>query len=110
MVPVLSLWLPILLSAVVVFLLSSLLHMVLSYHNNDYLGLPNEQAVLDALRPFNIPPGDYMFPHAHGMKEAGTAEFKEKWARGPVGLMTVVRSKAPGMGKELVQWFVYCIV
>ena len=110
MVPILSLWLPILLSAVGVFVISSVLHMLLSYHNSDYLGLPNEAGILDALRPFDIPPGNYMFPHAGGLKEAGTPEFKAKWARGPVGFMTVVANGAPGMAKELVQWFIYLVV
>ncbi|NJD09533.1 MAG: hypothetical protein FIB01_03470 [Gemmatimonadetes bacterium] len=110
MVPVRSLWLPILVSAVAVFVISSLLHMLLKYHNDDYLGLPDEAAILDALRPFHIPPGNYMFPRAGGLKEAGTPEFKAKWAAGPVGFVTIVANQAPGMAKELVQWFIYLIV
>lgn len=53
MVSVLSLWLPILLSAVFVFIASSLIHMVLGYHNSDYAKLPKQDEVMDALRPFN---------------------------------------------------------
>ena len=40
MVPVTSLWLPIVLSGVLVFVASSLIHMVLGYHKGDYRALP----------------------------------------------------------------------
>ena len=50
MVPLTSLWLPILLSAVVVFAASSIIHMVLPYHRNDFKKLPDEEGFLAALR------------------------------------------------------------
>ena len=53
-----SLWLPILLSSVIVFVVSSIIHMALPWHNSDYPKVPNEDKVMDALRPFAIPPGD----------------------------------------------------
>lgn len=64
MVSVLSLWLPILLSAVIVFLVSSLIHMVLGYHRTDFRKVPAEDDVMSALREFGIPPGDYLIPCA----------------------------------------------
>ncbi|MCW9095642.1 MAG: hypothetical protein OQJ74_07355, partial [Ignavibacteriaceae bacterium] len=69
MVPILSLWLPILLSAVAVFILSSIIHMVLGYHKNDFSTLPNEKQVLDDLRKHNLPEGDYSFPRPNNMKD-----------------------------------------
>jgi hypothetical protein len=45
-----SLWLPILLSSVLVFIVSAIVHMVLKYHNKDYTRLPNEDAVRAAIR------------------------------------------------------------
>ena len=33
---------------------------------------------MDALRPFNLPPGEYMMPHAVGNAERGSDEFKDK--------------------------------
>ena len=69
MVPIHILWLPILLSAVAVFILSSIIHMVLGYHANDFKGLPNEKQVLDDLRKHNLPKGDYSFPRPNNMKE-----------------------------------------
>ena len=57
-----ALWLPILLSSVIVFVVSSVIHMALPWHKSDYPPIPNEDKVMDALRPFAIPPGDYMVP------------------------------------------------
>lgn len=104
-----TLWMPILLSAVFVFILSSLIHMVLGYHANDYKKLPDEERVLDSLRAHNIPPGDYAAPKPANMKDMNSPEFKAKVARGPVVLMTV-RGGDAGMGKNLIQWFVYLLV
>ena len=50
MVPLTALWLPILLAAVIVFFGSSLLHMVLRYHRNDFRQVPQEPAVLSSFR------------------------------------------------------------
>jgi len=54
MVPLMSLSIPILLSAVVVFVASSVIHMVLRYHQNDFKRIPAEDDVMLALRPFNM--------------------------------------------------------
>jgi len=108
MVPLASLWLPILLAAVLVFAASSVIHMFLSYHNSDFGKVPSEDGVMDALRGFNIPPGDYVVPCAGSHQGAKSPEFIEKATRGPVLLMTVYPSGMPKMGASLVQWFVYC--
>ena len=110
MVPILSLWLPILLSAVAVFILSSIIHMVLGYHANDYKSLPSEKQVMDDLRKQNIQPGDYHFPHPKSMKEMNSPEFIEKMKQGPVGVMTIIKRNSPGMTKELIMWFIYSII
>jgi hypothetical protein len=57
-----ALWLPILLSAVIVFVASSLIHMVLPWHKNDYPRMQNEDKVMDALRPLALAPGDKIGP------------------------------------------------
>jgi hypothetical protein len=57
MVPITALWLPILLSAVIVFVASSILHMVLPYHKSDYRKLPEEDKVMDALRAAGVTAG-----------------------------------------------------
>lgn len=110
MVPVMSLWLPILLAAVIVFVASSIIHMVLTYHATDMKALPKQDDVMAALRPFNIPPGDYAMPYAGSMKAMNTPEFQEKLKKGPVALVTVIPSGPPAMGVSLAQWFGYCII
>ena len=105
-----ALWLPILLSAVIVFIASSIIHMVLPWHKGDYKLVPNQDKVMDALRPFNIPPGDYMLPRASSMQEMKTAEFQDKMKKGPVLMATVLPSGQWSMGRNLALWFIYTIV
>jgi hypothetical protein len=110
MVPIPELWLPILLSAVAVFILSSIIHMLLKYHQNDFKVLPDEQAVMDDLGKHNIPPGEYYFPRAKNMKEMGSAAYIEKMKKGPVAMMTVLENAPPKMGGQLFLWFLFSIV
>ena len=105
-----DLWLPILLSAVAVFLASNIMHMVLPHHKSDYATLPKEDAVMSALRPFQIPPGDYMMPRAGGMAEMKSEAFKAKWKQGPVAVITFMTTDHNFMGRTMVQWFVYILV
>lgn len=110
MVPLAELWLPTILSGVAAFVISNLIHMVLGYHKHDYVPVPKEDAVMDALRPFQIPPGDYMMPRANGMADMKSPAFQEKWKRGPVVTMTVLPSGHNFMGATLVQWFIFCVI
>ena len=110
MVPLAELWLPILLAAVIVFVGSSILHMVLRYHRGDYRQLPQEEAVLTSLRSAGVTPGVYVLPYARDPKEHKKPEMQEKMRRGPVGLLTVMPSGPMNMGKYLGSWFAYCLV
>ncbi|MBI3484760.1 MAG: hypothetical protein HY012_06365 [Acidobacteria bacterium] len=109
MVELTALWMPILLSAVVVFVASSVIHMALPYHKSDYKKLPNEEKVLEALRALGVTPGTYHFPHCESHKDMKTPEHIEKLNKGPIGLMTVMPSGPPNMGKYLTTWFLYCV-
>src|ERR1700682_4942374 len=110
MLPIHALWLPILLSAVIVFVASSIIHMVLPIHKSDYRKVPNEDNVLDALRAAGVTPGrTYHFPFTTH-KEMKSPQTVEKFKRGPVGLLTIMPSGAPNLGKFLGQWFLYCVV
>ena len=108
MVPLTSLWLPILLSAVLVFVVSSIIHMLLSYHNSDIATVPGEEQVRNALRP--VPPGDYVIPHAGGMAGMKSPEFIKKMAEGPVVIMTVRPSGPMSMNQSLALWFLYSVL
>lgn len=109
MVSVAALWLPIVLSAVIVFVASSIIHMFLKYHQSDYHKLPNEDGVMAALRPANLQPGLYVFPHCTP-KDMKTPEAIEKYNKGPVGFMTIMRNGPPVMPKFLAQWFAFLLV
>jgi len=109
MVSLTALWLPILLSTVIVFVASSIMNMILPIHKADYHKLPEEDRVLDALRAAGVTPGQiYFFPYTTH-KETKSPTVIERFKRGPVGLLTVIPSGPPGMGKNLTQWFLYCI-
>ena len=102
-----SLWLPILLSSVIVFVASSIIHMAPLWHKSDYPKAPNEDKLMDAVRPLGIPPGDYMVPRpSHA--EIRSPEFAEKIRRGPVMVVTFLPNAIPSMARNLALWFVYC--
>lgn len=105
-----ELWLPIALSAVSVFVASSVLHMVLPFHRGDFGRLPNESEILDGMRKHNVPPGTYMFPCPGSMKEMASPEMLAKYQQGPVGSMIVLPVGTPNIGKNLAQWFLYCLI
>ncbi len=109
MVSIPSLWLPILLSAVAVFFVSFLLHMVLPFHRNDFKKLPDEGGIQDALRKFNIAPGDYMVPCGGGPEAMKDPAFVEKLNKGPVLLLTAMKPGPFNMGGALFQWFLYLL-
>jgi len=104
-----ALWLPILLSAVIVFIASSIMHMVLPYHKSDYRQLPDEDKLLDSLRPAGLQKGLYVFPYCTH-KEMNSAAVQEKYKQGPVGMLTVFPSGPPAMPKFLAMWFVYSLI
>ncbi len=110
MVSLAQLWLPILLAAVAVFIASSLVHMVLKWHNADYHKLSNEDEVRAAIRKGSPAPGQYIIPHCTDMKEMANPEHLKKYTDGPVAVMAVMANKAPNMGPTLGLWFVFNLV
>jgi hypothetical protein len=110
MVSLTALWLPIVLSAVAVFIASSIFHMVLPLHRKDYGKLPNEDKLLEAMRNEGVSPGNYAFPCPADPKDMHSPEMIEKYKRGPVGMVNVLPTGSPAMGKYLVQWFIFCLV
>ncbi|HEX9581662.1 MAG TPA: hypothetical protein VF970_11215 [Gemmatimonadales bacterium] len=102
-----ALWLPILVSSVLVFVVSSIIHMALPWHKSDYPKVPNEDKVRDAIRPLAIPPGDYMVPRPTSPAEMKSPAFAEKLKQGPVLILTVLPNEMTPMGKSLTLWFLY---
>lgn len=110
MVSLMSLWLPILVSAVLVFVVSSVIHMLLPYHKSDFGKLPAEDQAMGALRPLSIAPGEYAMPRPGSMKEMASPEFVEKMNKGPVMYLTVLPNGPIRMGGNLIAWFLYSLV
>ena len=104
------LWLPIVVSAVFVFIASSILHMVLPIHRGDYQQLPDEDELLAAMRAHGVQRAQYMFPLPASMKDMGSPEMLEKYKRGPVGTMTILPPGPPAIGKSLIQWFLHSLL
>lgn len=110
MVVIGSLWFPIVASSIAVFVVSSVIHMFLTYHQSDYQALPEEARAMDALRPLAIPPGEYILPYAKSNEERRSPEYTAKLRQGPVALLTVWPSGPLAMGPALIQWFLYTLM
>jgi hypothetical protein len=105
-----QLWIPIILSALLVFGASSLIHMVLKWHNSDYLKFRNEDEVRAAIRATNPVPGQYILPHFPDMKDMQRPEAQQKYKEGPIGFLFLKASGVPRMGASLGFWFLLNVV
>ena len=110
MVSLAQLWLPVVVSAAAVFIASSVIHMVLKYHNSEYRKLPNEDEVRAALRSSAKEPGQYMIPHVADPKLFKDPAVAQKFVDGPIGIVTLRKPGPPAMGPFLAQWFVLNLV
>lgn len=110
MITIPSLLLPILISAVLVFLASWLVHMLLPFHRSDFKKVPGEDDLMEAVRKLNVPPGDYMVPHGGGPEAMRNPDFLAKFNKGPVMVLTVMKPGPMNMGPSLLKWFIYCLL
>ncbi len=109
MTPILSLLLPVVLSAAAVFVLALILHMT-PWHKGDYRRLPDEDGVMEALRAFELPPSDYAVPHPRSGEYMRSAEYDARRNAGPVMFLTVLPSGPWNIGRVLALWFVFVLV
>lgn len=105
-----SLWLPVVVSAVAVFVVSSLVHMLLRFHRADYRQLPDEEAVSQALRRVAPPPGLYVLPYVMDPSRMQDPAVRKRYEEGPVALLAVRPNAPPSLGPYLAQWFLYCLL
>jgi hypothetical protein len=110
MTPLASLWLPIVLSTVFIFIASSLIHMVLPWHKGDFAKLPDEEGFRRGVGSQAIPPNDYMVPYCSSSKEMQSPEYKAKMEAGPNILMTVRPNGMPSMGPMFIGWTLAILV
>ncbi len=110
MVGVSQLWLPILVSSLAVFFISSIIWMVLPHHKADIKVLPDEKMFAERITPLNIPPGTYMWPNCGSGEGPSSPEFKSRMESGPWGSLNVI-GKKPSFAFNLVAVFsVYVVV
>jgi hypothetical protein len=105
-----QLWMPILITAVLIFVASSLIHMVFKWHNADYRQLANEDDVRAAVRAASPAPGQYVIPYCTDMKEMGGETMMKKLNDGPNAYITLRPNGMPNMGALLGQWFLLTLV
>ena len=110
MVTIGALWLPILLSAIAVWVVSAIIWMAMPHHKSDFGKLPDEDAALQALTPQRLAPGQYSIPYTTSPKDFQNPETIRKFEDGPVGFLTVVPSGVPTMGSKIGLSFVFYLL
>jgi hypothetical protein len=104
-----SLWLPILVSGVALFFASWAAWMLLPHHKPEWKGLPDEDAVMSALRNTNVPPGQFMFPYAATPDACKSDEFKRRMQAGPSGTLTIWKGP-PNMAVNMLCTLLFFLV
>ena len=112
MVPLTSLLVPLVISAVVVFFASFIIHMVLGYHRSDLRKLPDkdEDEILATISRLNLPTADYGVPHPGSPDRMKDPAFVAKMTKGPIVFMNVSPGTPPSMGASLALWFAFVLV
>jgi len=104
-----ALWAPILVSAVLVFIASSISQAVLPFHRTDFRKVPGEPEVMETLNRLGVARGDYLFPRPANRKELASPAFREKYQKGPIGILTVFPKGGNPTARTLLLWFLYCL-
>jgi hypothetical protein len=97
----LSLALPIILSAVALFFASFLSWMVLKLHKDDWGKLEKEDEFLAAVGKCDIPRGSYMFPCPSSPEEMQSEAFQKRYDAGPRGVITILPKVHMGLNLGL---------
>jgi hypothetical protein len=105
---IMTLWLPILVSAVIVFIAGSVIWMAMPWHRTDWNKTADEDAVRAALR--STSPGMYSVPNVRERADFADPEVKQKLEDGPQAFITVVPAGMPQMGGKLLMMFGYNLV
>jgi hypothetical protein len=103
-----ELWIPILVSSMIVFVMSALVWMVLPWHKSDFRKAANEDALRVALQGADT--GQYILPYCTNPAELKDEALARKFVEGPQAFITVIPNGMPRMGSKLVLSFVYYVV
>ena len=104
-----ELWLPILVSGVVLFFASVAAWMALPHHKPEWKGLPNEDALAQTIRDTQIAPGQYMFPFAGKSEDWKNEDTKRRMQAGPHGSL-IVWPTAQSMGRNMLYTVIFFTV
>ena len=104
---ILDLWIPILASAVIMWIASALVWTVLPWHKGDYKKTSDEEGVRTALK--GLSPGFYNVPHCTSTEEYKQPEAQQKFIDGPQAFITILPNGLPSMGRNMVLMFCYFI-
>ena len=110
MTPFMSLLLPIVLSAVAVFIVSMIVHMAMPWHKSDYGNVPNDDAAIAAIQSLNLAPDDYAVPNPRLPGGGKNPNFIANFERGPSFHMTVIPPGGMNMGKLTGTWFGFMLL
>jgi len=107
MIPLTTLWLPILLSAVFVFIASNILHMAIpGWHRGDYGKLPDEGPVLNGLA--SAKSGEYIAPNVNWNKLP--KEELDTLMKGPMALVLLRNPGEFSFPRALISYLIYTLV
>jgi hypothetical protein len=104
------LWLPILLSAAIVWVISAVVWMALPHHKRDFIALPDEDGLMEYLRKNGIQPGNYVFPDFRDPKVMKSEKTQKALNEGPVGHLSVWQTPLTMGGKMVATFIVYLVV
>jgi hypothetical protein len=104
------LWLPILLSAIAIWVISVIASMALPHHKRDFIDLPGEDGFMDYIRTSGIKPGNYLFPDFRGREAMKSEKVEKALKEGPVGHLSVWRTPLTMGGKMAATFIVYLVV
>ena len=105
---IIELWLPIVVSAAVCWVMSAIIWTLLKYHNSDYTKVGDEEAVRAALK--GSKPGYYLLPYCTDPAELKDEAVKKKFEEGPLAYITVLPSGLPKMGGKLVGQIIFFLL
>ena len=103
-----ELWLPILVSAAFVFVVSAIVWMVMPWHKSDFGECNDEEAARNGLR--GLAPGYYSLPYVVDRREFNKPDVQEKFRDGPCAYITVIPNGVPAMGPKLAMSFLYYVL
>jgi hypothetical protein len=105
-----TLWLPILLSAAAIWVISTIVGMALPHHKQDWIGIPDEDGFMDYIRRSGIKPGNYLFPDFRSREALKSEKVETALKEGPVGHLSVWKTPVTMGGKMAATFIVYLVV